>query len=146
MALEVEVEVLKTVVSKLDHSIEKISQVSNDIGRLLAVHDERIDQLERVSVARMEDIKELHSRITTGNREISEKIDNLDRCLEERIRKVTVDSKEQHEEIQREIQKDVKELSERVDTLEKWRWMILGGAAALGYIVGNMGFFSKFFG
>ena len=146
MALEVEVEVLKTVVSKLDHSIEKISQVSNDIGRLLAVHDERIDQLERVSVARMEDIKELHSRITTGNREISEKIDNLDRCLEERMRKAAVASKEQHEEIQKEIQKDVKEISERVDTLEKWRWMILGGAVAVGYIVGNLGFFGKFFG
>ena len=146
MALEVEVEVLKTVVSNLDHSIEKISQVSNDIGRLLAVHDERIDQLERVSVARMEDIKELHSRITTGNREISEKIDNLDRCLEERMRKAAIASKEQHEEIQKEIQKDVKEISERVDTLEKWRWMILGGAVAVGYIVGNMGFFSKFFG
>jgi chromosome segregation ATPase len=145
MALEVEVEVLKTVVSKLDHSIEKISQVSNDIGRLLAVHDERIDQLERVSVARMEDIKELHSRITTGNREISEKIDNLDRCMEERMRKAAVASKEQHEEIQKEIQKDVKEISQRVDTLEKWRWMIVGGAVAVGYIVGNLGFFSKFF-
>lgn len=145
MALEVEVEVLKTVVSKLDHSIEKISQVSNDIGRLLAVHNERIDQLERVSVARMEDIKDLHSRVTTGNREISEKIDNLDRCMEERMRKAAIASKEQHEEIQKEIQKDVKEISERVDTLETWRWMIVGGAVAIGYVVGNLGFFSKFF-
>lgn len=145
MALEVEVEVLKTVVSKLDHSIEKISQVSNDIGRLLAVHDERIDQLERVSVARMEDIKELNSRITTGNREISEKIDNLDRCMEERMRKAAVASKEQHEEIRKEIQKDVKEISNRVDTLERWRWMVFGGAIALGYVVGHLSFFGKFF-
>lgn len=145
MALEVEVEVLKTVVSKLDHSIEKISQVSNDIGRLLAVHDERIDQLERVSVTRMEDIKELHSRITTGNREITDKIDQLDRCLEDRMSKAAATAKEQHAEIQKEIQKDVKEISDRVDTLEKWRWMIVGGAVVFGYVIGNLGFFSKLF-
>lgn len=145
MALEVEVEVLKTVVSKLDHSIEKISQVSNDIGRLLAVHDERIDQLERVSVARMEDIKELHSRITTGNREISEKIDHLDRTIQDRMSKAAAASKEQHEEIQKEIQKDVKEIADRVDVLERWRWMIVGGAIVLGFVIGNLPIVSKIF-
>ena len=35
---------------------------------------------------------------------------------------------------------------ERVDVLEKWRWMIVGGAIVLGYVIGHMGLFSKIFG
>jgi hypothetical protein len=46
MAIESEVEVLKNVVAKLDMSIEKIAQVSNDIGKILAVHEQRLASLE----------------------------------------------------------------------------------------------------
>jgi hypothetical protein len=34
----------------------------------------------------------------------------------------------------------------RVDVLENWRWMIVGGAVALGYIIGHLEVFGKLFG
>jgi chromosome segregation ATPase len=135
MALESEVEVLKAVVSKLDASIEKISQVSSDIGRLLAVHEQRIDQLERTDERRMDDIKELHSRITTGNREIMDKLD-------EKIDALAKADKEQHEA----LKKSMDDVKGRVDVLERWRWMIVGGAVVIGYMMSHLSVFSKFFG
>ena len=104
-----------------------------------------------------EDIKELHSRITTQTREIVEKIDDFQTRIEHKMQASALASKAQHEEIQRAVQEDIKsvaqtldadikEVSERVDTLENWRWMIVGGAIVVGYIIGHLEIFSKVFG
>jgi molecular chaperone GrpE (heat shock protein) len=92
------------------------------------------------------DVKEVHSRITTGNREIMEKIDNMDKSISAKMIANSTKSTEQHEEIQKEIQADIDKITKRVDTLEQWRWMIVGGAIAIGYVVGHLEIFSKFFG
>ena len=81
------------------------------------------------------DIKELHSRITTGNREIMDKLD-------EKIDELAQSDKEQHDV----MSKTMNAIKDRVDILERWRWMIVGGAIALGYVTGHMGIFSKVFG
>ena len=145
MAIESEVEVLKSVVTKLDASIEKISQVSTDIGKLLAVHEQRIDQLEKTDSRRMDDIKEIHSRITTGNRELMDKIDDMESKIYERMAKSAEAATNQHKDIQNEISAEIKGLETRIDTLERWKWTMLGGAAAIGYLISHLGFFSKFF-
>jgi peptidoglycan hydrolase CwlO-like protein len=80
------------------------------------------------------DIKELHSRITTTTREITDHIDK-------KIDILAAADKQQHED----MSKTMKEIKSRVEILERWRFMIVGGAVALGYLVGNMEFFSKFF-
>ena len=100
-----------------------------------------------------EDIKELHSRITTQTREIVEKMDDMQTRLEHKMTAGALAAKQQHEDIQKALQEDIKSLdkdvkgvSNRVDVLEKWRWMIVGGAIVIGYIVGNLDLFSKIFG
>lgn len=138
MALEVELEVLKTVVTKLDSSLEKISEVSNSIGRLLAVHDERLNSLEKTSDRRNDEIKDLHSRITTQQREIMDKLEDMEKRLEERMTAQGKASKAQHDEIKEEIQEDIKGLEDRIGTLEKWKWYIIGAGAAVGYLISSV--------
>ena len=82
-----------------------------------------------------QDIKELHSRITTGNREIMDKLD-------EKIDELAQSDKAQHEV----MSATMNAIKDRVDILERWKWMIIGGAIALGYVTGHMGIFSKVFG
>lgn len=138
MAIESEVEVLKNVVAKLDMSIEKIAQVSNDIGKILAVHEQRLVNLEKVADARSGDIKELHSRITTQHREMMDKMDDMEDRLELKMQQAQFNSTKQHEEIQKEIQKDIGNLSKRLTVLENWRWWVLGAAGAFGFIIAKM--------
>ena len=72
--LKKEVSDMKMIYSRLDKAIEKISDVSNSINRMLAVHEEKISQQEEVQIRTEQeinnDIKELHSRISTNNREL----------------------------------------------------------------------------
>ena len=144
MPVETELGVLKSVVNKLDSSLEKISEVSNSIGRLLAVHDERIGQLERSSEKKSDDIKELHSRISTQTREIVDKIVALEKNIEDRIKDNTKIVNEQHKEAQEEAQVNLTSLNTRLSSLENWRWYVLGAVAVVAYLIGNLSDIAKY--
>ena len=87
----------------------------------------QVEGIKEDVAAVKQDIRDLHSRITTGNREIMEKIDD-------KVDELAQADKEQHA-----AQIDAtRSLSDRVDTLERWRWMVVGGAVALGYILSKL--------
>ena len=124
MAVDIEVGVLKSVVAKLDTSLEKIAEVSNNISRLLAVHDERINNIEKNADNRDLEIKDLHVRITSQTKEIFDKLDHMETRMEDRIKALEKSIKDDHANI-----------DGRVLVLEKWRWYLLGAAAIIGYLV-----------
>ncbi|NDB81629.1 MAG: DUF1515 domain-containing protein [Alphaproteobacteria bacterium] len=108
--------------------------------------DERIEEVSRISrleaqvesikedVAEVKsDIKDLHSRITTGNREIMDKID-------QKFESLSRSENTAHSEVKESVDR----LSDRVNTLEKWRYMVVGAAIILGYLVGHIDI-AKFF-
>ena len=122
--LKKEVSDIKVIFSRLDVAIEKITDVSTCVNRMLAVHEEKIaNQEEAQSRANTEfthDIKELHSRVTSNYKELTEMI--------------TLQHKEQALHIQ-QLQND---LNGRVGILEKWRWLIIGGAIVVGFALQKM--------
>lgn len=124
MAVDIEVGVLKSVVAKLDTSLEKIAEVSNNISRLLAVHDERINNIEKNAEHRDHEVKDIQARITTQTKEIFDKLDHMETRMEDRIKALEKSIKDEHTKI-----------DGRVLVLEKWRWYLLGAAAIIGYLM-----------
>ena len=126
--LEKEIHDRKGVFQRLDIAIEKLTDVSNSINRMLAVHEEKItrqedailDAEELIETRRVEltiKIDELHSRITTNTKEIM------------------TAATAQHKEHTKEIQKLRNDLTARVGVLEKWRWLIIGGSIVIGFLL-----------
>ena len=140
--LETEVELLKKelhnqkkIHDRLDVAIEKLTDVSNSIHRMLAVHEEKltrqeeaiIDAEQKIEIRRAElskQIDELHSRITTNTKELM--------ILEA----------SQHEKHSKEIKRLSDNINKRVGVLEKWRWLIIGGAIIVGFILNKFISFS----
>ena len=137
MAVEVELEVLKSVVNKLDSSLEKISEVSNSIAKLLAVHDERLDSLEKTGDKRESEIRDLHSRITTQTREIVDKLESVEKKIESRMKENSEASTVAHNKIREEIKTELSSLDARMKLQENWRWYIIGVSAAIAFIISN---------
>lgn len=81
------------------------------------------------------DIKEIHSRITTGNREIVDKMDDMQSRIEHKMNAQSIAATQQHLEIQKEIRKDFEQVEKRVTALEQWKWYVIGAAAAAGFII-----------
>jgi len=119
--LKREVKSMNVIHGRLDTAIEKLTEVSNCINRMLAVHEERLGQQEesqhRAEQEFTSDIKELHSRITTNTKEIMGA------------------ATQQHKEHTEAIQKLRDDIARRVGVLEKWRWIIIGGSIVFGFII-----------
>ena len=119
--LKREVADMKLIFNRLDSAIERITEVSSCVNRMLAVHEEKIANQEEVATrANQEfttDIRELHSRITTNYKELTDMIT------------------QQHKEQALQMQQLRNELAGRVGVLEKWRWLIIGGSIVVGFII-----------
>lgn len=50
------------------------------------------------------------------------------------IKEIKVDQKEQHDA----LMKHFVNIEERLTNLEKWRWMVLGGAMVIGFLLSNI--------
>ena len=133
--LETEVKLLKKelhdqkkIHDRLDVAIEKLTDVSNSIHRMLAVHEEKLTRQEeaifqaeeQIEVRRTEVLKqidELHSRITTNTKDIM------------------AAAAQQHAQQNKEIQRIRDELVSRVGVLEKWRHVLIGGSIVIGFLL-----------
>jgi len=107
---------------RLDEAISKLTDISSSLKSMLAVQEEKIRRVDMSQEDLMslmeqrrrewnEDLEHLHSRISTQSRELREALDKLDRRLDE-----------------------------RVGVLEKWRWLIIGGAILVGFLMQKMEF------
>lgn len=129
-----ELAVLKSVVTRIDSSIAAMTEVSSNIGKLLAVHEERLNKLEKDNTTVGFDIRDIHSRINTMSKEILDKLDDTERGLESKIKESNTATTNQLDK----IAKEMKQIDDRVGFLERWKWMVLGGALAIGWVLAKL--------
>jgi len=84
------------------------------------------------------DLKEVHSRITTSNREIVDKIDDMQTRIEHKMQANAQISQDQHAEIKKDVVDDLEKMNGRVAALEQWKWYVIGGAAVAGFVLGHI--------
>lgn len=127
--------VVGALVDRLDTTIDKLTDISNSVSNLLAVHETKLTSQEIISkqlsdlvearrVETDEKVQILHERISSGEREIKEKIDDQYDELMREIKEMRAESATQHNT-----------LSERITTMEKWMWTVIGGSAIVGGII-----------
>jgi len=126
--LKVDVEVLKQQVltltqlcNKMDTIIEKLID-NND--RLTTQIYQDMDKRKQETVS---DIKELHSRITTVDRNVSDKIELTERRIMEEIKYLRDDIAEHNKKESKEMQK-----------IMEWKWMAAGAIVVLAWIMSNI--------
>lgn len=151
--LETELIVLKSDVTrmtslfeKLDTAIDKMGDVMNSVGRMLAVHEERLNKqdnldeelftlIEKRRQEMQTDIKELHSRITTVSRELADDINETEQRLMTAMTYGISDLKKCIIEENKNLESERKSLERRVVALENWRWLVIGGAIVATSII-----------
>ena len=133
--LETEVKLLKKEVQdqakihdRLDVAIEKLTDVSNSIHRMLAVHEEKIARQE-------EAIFQAEEQIEVRRSELSKRLDELHSRITTNTKEIMSAALIQHQQQNREIQKIKDELVSRVGVLEKWRHVLIGGSIVIGFML-----------
>jgi hypothetical protein len=145
--LEKDIQVVTNLVERVSESIEKIQEMSLHLVKMITLHEQRHSQHERVENELKEDIKELHSRITTQAREMHERIDQVEHHITSRIdalRNELIQHKKQELPEDKHGKNDLK-LTDKLDSLDKWRWMAAGAIALGAWLIGELDLISKLF-
>jgi prefoldin subunit 5 len=128
--IKVDVEVLKRDVDTLTKLCEKMDMVIEKLvdHQSVIIRDVYKDMDKREDDTN-QDIKELHSRITSTSRELSDKVETTERRIMEQIEKLSIQIHEHN----------AKEDSELAKILQ-WKWTIVGGILVLSWLTSNIGF------
>ena len=105
--------------SRLDTAIEKLTDVSTSIKQMLAVHEEKIARQEQIDEIIFDKLKERAGEIGNVHRELSREIQQVEKKLLLEIRQMKLD------------------IGGRVGILEKYKWLVLGGAIVIGWILSS---------
>ena len=115
--LKQEVENVNSIHGRIDTAIDKLTDVSTSIKSMLAVHEEKIQRQEQVDEVIFNKLKERQQDIDKVFRDLGREMDQVEKRLLIEIKSLRND------------------IGDRVGVLEKYRWIILGGFIALGWVV-----------
>ena len=128
--LEKDAKTGEAIHQRLEKAIEKLSECAVSLKGILAQQEQKLVKAEQtdedifitLESRRKEwdnDLKELHSRITTNTRELREHQIQSENTMLSELRSMK------------------SQLSARVGVLEKWRWLIIGGSIIIGLMMSN---------
>jgi ElaB/YqjD/DUF883 family membrane-anchored ribosome-binding protein len=135
--LKAEIQHVNTLVDRLDVAISHLSTVSKNISELLAVQGTRLHYQEKMS-------EQLSELIQKTNKESSKNNDEIETSLNQRINTLEKDLMQEIKNLRDENKKQHEEMKSKLGIVEKWIWVVTGGAAVIGFIVSKLSSAIKF--
>lgn len=142
---------IDSLIDRLDTTIEKLTEVSTTVSQLLAVQGSRLVMQEKVAESlqskmdkHKEDTernnKEIYNKIDTVEREVHNEIQSTNKAVINEIKSLRGDIKEQSTD----WKKQNVDISSRIDKLERWSWLIFGGAMVIFTLLDKVSWSSLF--
>ena len=116
-SLRKDIENVNTIHNRLDTAIDKLTDVSTSIKSMLAVHEEKIARQEKIDEVIFEKLKDRADEISDVYRALKKDVEMSEKRLLIEIKSLKND------------------IGARVGILEKYRWLIMGGAIVIGWIL-----------
>ena len=115
--LKKDIENVSNLNSRLDTAIEKLTDVSTSIKSMLAVHEEKIQRQEQIDDIIFDKLKERAESIDEVHKDLTKEIQQVEKRLLIEMKQMKLD------------------IGGRVGILERYKWLVLGGAIVIGWIL-----------
>jgi protein subunit release factor A len=136
--LKKDVSVITNLFNKFDVTIDKLQEIASTLSKMVSIQEQRIEFQESVTkeiqstleLRRMEhntEIKELHTRISAVNSELTGKIEESERAILAELKK-----------LREEISGEKTSLLDRLAAVEGWKWMLTGVFAVVVWLVSQV--------
>ena len=116
-SLRKDIENMNTINGRIDTAIDKLTDVSASIKSMLAVHEEKIQRQEKIDEIIFDKLKDRADEISDVYRELKKDVEMSEKRLLIEIKSLKND------------------IGARVGVLERYKWLILGGAIVIGGIM-----------
>ncbi len=132
--LKRDIDRLGVLFDKLDITIEKLTEVSSSLNRMLAVHENRLVQQE-------ESTRTLFGIIEDRRRQSEERYDQLSG----KIVSVRDDVQVKMTDAMDKMSERLNEMATSVTHLDRWKYFVIGGAIVIGFLISRLPILEKLF-
>ena len=116
-SLRKDIENMNTINGRIDTAIDKLTDVSTSIKSISAVHEEKIQRQEKIDEVIFDKLKDRADEISDVYRELKRDVEMSEKRLLIEIKSLKND------------------IGARVGVLERYKWLIIGGAIVIGWIM-----------
>jgi len=124
--MSAELEICEKRIDRLEDAIEKLTNISADLNKMLAVQDQRLFQQEK-------EMSVMHKIIEERRKEWEERMDSVYNTMRDEDHKVI----QKLEELRREQKTQHAELFKKVNDMQKIIWMYMGGFSVVVFLLTN---------
>lgn len=133
--LKKDVTVITNLFNKFDVTIDKLQEIASTLSKMVSIQEQRIEAQENITKEiqnileqrRMEhntDIKELHTRISAVNSELTGKIEESEKAILSELKR-----------LREELSGEKVSLLDRLSAVEGWKWMLTGVFAVVVWLL-----------
>jgi protein subunit release factor A len=144
--LKKDVVTMSALLSKFDTALDKMQEIASSLSRMVSLQEQRIEVqetatkelqsvLEMRRIENNQEIKELHSRITTVNRELTDNIDSINKDLTKKISDTEKTILAEIQALRTEIKGDTKGIGARLSQIELWKYGVGMVIVVIAFIV-----------
>ena len=110
--------------NRLEDAIEKLTEISSDLNKVIAVHEQRLNQQEK-QVQTLEDVMEKRREESEVKlKDVYDTIKNEDRNIIQAVDRMREENLTQYEKLQ-----------DRITSMEEKIWMYVGGFGVLMFFI-----------
>jgi dsDNA-specific endonuclease/ATPase MutS2 len=136
--LKKDVTMISSLCTKFDTTIDKMQEIASNLSRMVSLQEQRIvvqekitqevqSVLEKRRQEHVEDTKELHSRITTVNRELTQKIDESEKRILAELHSMRT-----------ELMAEKTSFADRLSKIEIWKYTVVGALMIVSWLAAKI--------
>lgn len=131
---KIDIEIIKndvdrfsSIFQRLETTIEKIVDITNSIGKVLAVHENRITQQEELN-------RQMFHLLEERRKDMSLMKDEIPGDIKDEVESAMIPIRKDVDGIKTEIAA----LNKTVSELSRWKYLIMGGGIVIGFLLSKI--------
>ena len=124
--LEERFTIYEKMMDKVENAIQKISEINQNISRMLTAHEEKIEANGKTDEIIFDKFKRIEEKNTQEHQRVIERFEKLEEIIQISI-KDEITTRENN----------IETLNTKISDLTKFRWLFVGGVVVLMFFISN---------
>ena len=124
--IEEKFSIYEKMMNKLENAIQTISEINQNISRMLTIHEEKIDSNVKTDEIIFEKLRRIEEKNSEEHQKVIDKIEKFETEIKNTLKDEETNRKE-----------DIKDIATQVDGIKKFRWIFVGAIAVVMFIFSN---------
>lgn len=124
--LEEKFSIYEKMMDKLENAIQTISEINQNISRMLTAHEEKIETNGKNDEIIFDKFKRIEEKNSQEHQKVVEKIEKLEEVIQNTIKKEVEDR-----------ETEIDKVNSKLSGLVKFRWLFVGGITVVMFLISH---------